>query len=49
MKLKIRNIVEIKVAKSDREFVGIKVLNNKVKITFPIGYRIKEEIIKIDK
>ncbi len=48
MKLKIRNIVEIKVAKSDREFVGIKVLNNKVKITFPIGYRIKEEIIKID-
>lgn len=43
--MKKRNIVEIKVAKTDREFVGIKSKNNQATVTFPIGYNIKEEIM----
>lgn len=45
--MKVDSIIEVNVAKSDREFVGIKVLNNKIKITFPIGYKVKEEIIEM--
>lgn len=44
--MRIANVIEVKVAKTDREFVGIKVSNNKVTITFPIGYEIVEETIK---
>ena len=36
---------KIKVAKTDREFVGIKSKNNQATVTFPIGYNIKEEIM----
>lgn len=39
------NIIEVKVAKTDRDFVGIKVKGNKASVTFPIGYEIKEENI----
>lgn len=43
--MKKTNTVEVKVAKTDREFVGIKIINNQAIITFPIGYNITEEII----
>lgn len=43
--MKRRNTVEIKVAKTDREFVGIKIKNNNAIVTFPIGYRITEKVI----
>ncbi len=39
------NTIEVKVAKTDRDFVGIKVNKNHASITFPIGYDIKEEVI----
>ena len=36
------NQIEIKVAKSDLDFVGIECRNNIMKITFPVGYNIEE-------
>ena len=45
--MKKTNKVEVKVAKTDREFVGIKIINDQAIITFPIGYNIKEEIIAV--
>ena len=41
------NKVEIKVAARDIEFVGLKVKNESIKITFPIGYNINEKTYSI--
>ncbi len=39
------NTIQIKVATTDTDFIGIYSKNNHMTITFPIGYNIKEEII----
>lgn len=39
------NTIEVKVAKTDRDFVGLKLKKEQASITFPIGYDIIEEII----
>lgn len=38
--------IVIKIAKNDKDFVGIKVKQKVMTITFPIGYRIEENIIE---
>ena len=42
------NTIQIKIAKSDSDFVGIECQNNHMIITFPIGYDIQEDIISIE-
>lgn len=42
------NTIEVKVAKTDREFVGIKITNNKAIVTFPIGYQIAEKVTYVN-
>ena len=40
------NKIIIKIAKNDKEFVGLKIERNVITVTFPIGYRIEEKIVE---